>query len=216
MKTAILRSANIVKVGLRAILRNKLRSSLTMLGHRHRRGLRHRDECRGLGRDTVGPGDDPVDGHELPHDLPRRGHAVRSAAVHRAVDLDRGGRDRDSQRVSVGGLRRCRGAHERAGRGRRAELGHADLRHRHRLAAHPRVEPRVRELLHRRRRPGRDEGVRARRRRWPTPCSPRAGRSGSSCGSRTFRSASSACSSARAEAWGATIRTTRSSRRTRR
>ena len=32
MKTALLRSANILKVGLRAILRNKLRSSLTMLG----------------------------------------------------------------------------------------------------------------------------------------------------------------------------------------
>jgi len=32
MKTVLLRSANIVKVGLRAILRNKLRSSLTMLG----------------------------------------------------------------------------------------------------------------------------------------------------------------------------------------
>jgi putative ABC transport system permease protein len=32
MKSSILRTANIVKVGLRSILRNKMRSSLTMLG----------------------------------------------------------------------------------------------------------------------------------------------------------------------------------------
>ena len=126
----VMRPGDVVRVALRALLRNKLRSLLTALGHHHRRRRRDRDgrDRRGRARPrragVLGDGDQRADRVVGREDVGRRQGGRRIAA-----DADLGRPARHPRRRRGRPLRRAARPRDRPGRRRGSQL--VDHRHRH-------------------------------------------------------------------------------------
>ena len=174
-----MRIANIVKVGLQAIARNKMRSALDHARHHHRRRLRDRDGRRRLGRVALDPGADRLARHELPDDLPRHDDAARGRGCSPARRSSPS-RTSTAIRAECPSVAYVSAASRTSAQvvGGRAQLGDADPGRRRRLALHPLLERRRGRFLHRRRRPRGDQGLRPRADRGRRALPRRATRSG--------------------------------------
>ena len=151
-----------IRLALRAIVRNPLRASLTVLGILIGVAAVVIVTAPGLGGEGPRLQPDPIAGCQLPHRLPAEPAGVRGA--RRAGDrrtFER--RRRQSPRSRVD--QRERGvpaaAHARASRLRRQELEHQPLRHDARLLRRSQLGLRARESLDAAGRAPQDEGRRS-------------------------------------------------------
>ncbi len=208
-----------LRVAIRALLRNKMRSFLTTLGHHHRRRRGHRDGRHRRGREGAGSSSrSPRWARTCSSSCPARrppGGVHGGFGCMPTLDLGRPAGDPDR-----GAEREVRGAaaqERRAARLRGPELEHQRLRHDARVLRDPRLAGRAGRADDRVRRGGRRQGRaprpdrRGQALRRPTPT-----RSASSCGSRTSRSRSGGAREEGAVADGARTTTTRRSSRSRR
>ena len=129
----------ILRIALKALNRNKMRTALTMLGHDHRRRRRHHDGGARHRRADLDRGADSVGRHQHDHrhaPATSRQGGVRQGQGNASTLIAR--RRRGDRAAAGRAVRRRRLEHARADHRRQPELEHAGAGHRRRLPAHPR------------------------------------------------------------------------------